>query len=71
MPLRRMEGEVLRDTLLYVAGRLNMQPCGPPDPLDARGDGLVTAQADASGTLAAQHLRAQATHATVDDLARL
>ncbi len=49
MPLRRMEGEALRDSLLYVAGRLSTKPCGPADSLDARGDGLVTPQADANG----------------------
>ncbi len=47
MPLRRMEGEVLRDTLLHAAGRLNTTPFGPPDPLDARSDGLVNDQSDA------------------------
>ncbi|MEX2112647.1 MAG: DUF1553 domain-containing protein, partial [Pirellulales bacterium] len=48
MPLRRMEGEVLRDTLLHVAGRLNSQPFGAADPLEARGDGLVSEQADSN-----------------------
>lgn len=44
MPLRRMEGEVLRDSLLAVAGRLDRTPYGRPDALDVGGDGLVTAQ---------------------------
>jgi PAS domain-containing protein len=42
MPLRRMEGEVLRDTLFFVAGRLDLTPFGPPDPVAVREDGLVT-----------------------------
>lgn len=46
MPLRRMEGEALRDTLLCVAGRLNTRQFGPADPLDARSDGLVNDQSD-------------------------
>jgi hypothetical protein len=44
MPLRRMEGEVLRDSLLCVAGRLDPTPYGRPDALDVGGDGLVTAK---------------------------
>jgi len=43
MPLRRMEGEVLRDSLLTVADRLNLTPFGPPDAIHERADGLVTA----------------------------
>lgn len=42
MPLRRMEGEVLRDTVLALAGQLDLTPFGPPDAVQARGDGLVT-----------------------------
>jgi hypothetical protein len=43
MPLRRMEGEVLRDCLLSISGRLNLTPHGPPDEVHARDDGLVVA----------------------------
>jgi hypothetical protein len=43
MPLRRMEGEVLRDSLLSLAGRLDLTQHGPPDLVDARDDGLVVA----------------------------
>lgn len=46
MPLRRLEAEVLRDSLLAVAGRLDLKPFGPPDGVDVRGDGLVTVQGD-------------------------
>ena len=42
MPLRRLDAESLRDTLLFVSGRLNLEPFGPPDSVTARGDGLVT-----------------------------
>ncbi len=45
MPLRRMEGEVLRDTLLELAGKLDLTPFGPPDGVQAREDGLVTSSA--------------------------
>ncbi|MBI5759110.1 MAG: PSD1 domain-containing protein, partial [Planctomycetales bacterium] len=41
MPLRRMEAEVLRDTLLLVSGQLNETRFGPADPVQVRGDGLV------------------------------
>jgi len=43
MPLHRMEGEVLRDSILAVSDRLDLIQFGPPDPIDERADGLVTA----------------------------
>jgi cytochrome c553 len=42
MPLRRMEAEVVRDSLLHAAGKLDLTPFGPADPITARADGLVT-----------------------------
>jgi hypothetical protein len=41
MPLRRMEAEELRDSLLWVSGTLDETQFGPPDPIKARADGLV------------------------------
>ena len=41
MPLRRMDAEVLRDSLLAISGRLRLQSFGPADPVEARADGLV------------------------------
>ena len=41
MPLRRMEAEVLRDSLLLVAGQLDETRFGPADPVQVRADGLV------------------------------
>ncbi|WP_417387714.1 DUF1553 domain-containing protein [Gimesia sp.] len=49
MPLKRMEGEVLRDTLLYLSGQLDETPFGPADPVDVRRDGLVTSKASDQG----------------------
>ena len=43
MPLRRLDAEALRDSILAVAGRLNRSLGGPPVPLDARPDGLQVA----------------------------
>ena len=43
MPIRRLEGEVVRDSLLAVSDRLDHRPFGQPDPLDTRDDGLVVA----------------------------
>lgn len=42
MPLRRLEGEIVRDSLLAVSGKLDDTPFGPPADVDVRGDGLVT-----------------------------
>ena len=49
MPLRRMEAEVVRDALLQIAGELNHSPFGPPDDVDVREDGLVTARPHQAG----------------------
>jgi hypothetical protein len=45
----RMEAEVLYDNLLLVAGRLDETRFGPPDPVEARPDGLVTPQGTERG----------------------
>jgi hypothetical protein len=49
MPLKRMEAEVLRDTLLFVAGQLSETPFGPADPVEVRSDGLVTPKPSPAG----------------------
>jgi hypothetical protein len=41
MRLRRLEAEVIRDTILRVSGRLNLAMGGPPLSLEARPDGQV------------------------------
>jgi hypothetical protein len=41
MPLRRMEAEELRDSLLWVAGQLDDTRFGPAEAVKARPDGLV------------------------------
>jgi mono/diheme cytochrome c family protein len=42
MNLRRMEAEVLRDSVLAVSGKLDCTPGGAPVPVEANPDGLVT-----------------------------
>jgi hypothetical protein len=42
MPMRRLDAEEVRDSLLLVAGRLSDRPFGPFDPVEVRKDGLVT-----------------------------
>lgn len=48
MPLRRMDAEALRDSLLAVAGRLDDTAGGPPDSVSVDEDGLVSV--DPSGS---------------------
>jgi len=48
-PLRRLEAEVIRDTLLFVAGTLDETPFGPADEVDVRADGLATSKATEKG----------------------
>jgi hypothetical protein len=43
MPLRRLNAEALRDSLLRVSGRLDETPGGLPDPVTVDPDGLVSA----------------------------
>lgn len=49
MPLRRLEAEIVRDSLLFVAGQLDERPFGPPDDVAVRGDGLVTVKHSGDG----------------------
>jgi hypothetical protein len=48
-PLRRLEAEVLRDALLFVAGELDETPFGPAEKVESRNDGLVTSIGTARG----------------------
>ena len=57
MPLKRMEAELVRDTALWVADRLNDTPFGPPDPVNVRKDGLVTAKSVRGGWRRSVYLR--------------
>lgn len=47
--MRRLEGEAMRDAVLFVSGQLNRQPFGPPVTMVRSGDGEVNTPADASG----------------------
>jgi hypothetical protein len=49
MPLRRMDAETLRDSLLAVAGRLDMTSGGIPDTVSIHYDGLVSVNTTDSG----------------------
>ena len=56
-PPKRMEAEVLADTVLKVAGRLDETPFGPPDKVDVRADGLVTAVGNSRGWRRSIHVQ--------------
>ncbi len=56
-PLKRMDGESLRDSLLRVSGRLDETPYGPPDPVSVRADGLSTAYEGKRGWRRSIYLR--------------
>jgi len=49
MPLRRLDAEALRDSLIFVSGRLDDSPGGPPDPVTVDRDGMVTVNPTLSG----------------------
>lgn len=49
MPLKRLDAEVLRDSLIAVSGRLDETRFGQPDPVDVRADGLVTTKPTEAG----------------------
>ena len=44
MSLLRLQGEVLRDSMLALAGRMRWEQFGPADPVDVSGQGLVMAK---------------------------
>ena len=48
-PLRRLDAEALRDTVLYASGRLDPTPFGPADEVDITPDGEVTSRSSAAG----------------------
>ncbi len=49
MPLRRLEAEPLRDSLLATSGQLDATTFGAPDGVTVRDDGLVTANRNEDG----------------------
>ena len=49
MPLRRMDAEALRDSLLSVAGRLDQRAGGPPASITVNRDGLVESKPGTDG----------------------
>ena len=49
MPLRRMDAEALRDSLLFVSGRLNPTPGGYPDGVTVSHDGFVNVKETPAG----------------------
>ncbi|HCK55889.1 MAG TPA: hypothetical protein DIC23_21960 [Planctomycetaceae bacterium] len=57
MPLKRMEAELVRDTALWVADRLDNSQFGPADPVSVRKDGLVTAKPVRGGWRRSVYLR--------------
>ncbi len=63
MPLRRMNAEALRDSLLLVSGKLDDSPGGPPDPVTVDRDGLVSVDPTPGGgwrrSLYAQYRRTE------------
>ena len=44
-PLRRLDADAIRDSILRVAGRLDTTPFGPPDEVETKPDGEVVAKA--------------------------
>ncbi len=59
MPLRRLEAEVLRDSLIAVAGHLDRTQFGPATPIESRSDGLVTSKPPYRRSIYVQKRRTQ------------
>jgi hypothetical protein len=49
MPMKRLEAEIIRDSLLSVSGRIDKTSLGEPDPVEVRADGLVTTKPTEKG----------------------
>ncbi len=48
-PMRRMDAETIRDSILKVAGRLDRTPFGPADPVQMLAGGEVVSESDGRG----------------------
>ena len=48
-PLRRLDADAIRDSVLRVSGRLNPTAFGPPDDIEAKPDGEVVAKDSPEG----------------------
>ena len=48
-PMRRLDADAIRDSVLKVAQRLDPKPFGPPDEIDVKPDGEVVAKDSAFG----------------------
>lgn len=49
MPLRRLDAESLRDSLLLISGRLDLSPGGIPDPVRVSHEGEVSIKPNSNG----------------------
>ena len=66
---QRLAGEMLRDSTLVVAGKLNGPMFGPPSPVAAQGDGSVLTADDAAGDRRSIYLQVRRSqHVTMLDL---
>jgi hypothetical protein len=66
---QKMTGEILRDSTLSVAGKLNGQMLGAPSPVAAQGDGSVLTADDAAGNRRSVYLQVRRSqHVTMLDL---
>ena len=57
MPMRRLDAEQLRDSLLAISGELAEEPFGQPGAVDVRKDGLVTSKATDGGRQRSIYIR--------------
>ena len=57
MLMRRVNAEALRDSLLFVSGRLDERMFGPSDPVSVREDGLIMADPAENGWRRSVYLR--------------
>ena len=62
MPLRRMDAEVLRDTLFLISQRLDETPGGLPNPVLQRKDGLATSVPTRRGWRRSIYITQQTSH---------
>ena len=48
-PMRRLDADAVRDSILKVSGRLDPTPFGPPDPIEEKAGGEVVAKESKTG----------------------
>ena len=66
MPMRRLDAEALRDSILFISGRLDLKAGGIPDPVSVVPRVKLTRKTSTQSEMEAEHLRSVSTYRNTD-----